>query len=40
MLVDVTDLDKIKEFMSAPEMLEWDKQNNCVDHVYSLQWIN
>ncbi len=24
MLVDVTDLDKMKEFMSAPEMLEWD----------------
>ena len=40
MLVDVTDLDKMKEFMSAPEMLEWDKQNNCVDHVYSMQRIN
>ena len=36
MLADVTDLDKLKEFMSAPEMLEWDKQNNCVDHVYSM----
>tara|TARA_B100002052_G_scaffold280671_1_gene289011 strand:+ start:672 stop:911 length:240 start_codon:yes stop_codon:yes gene_type:complete len=34
MLANVTDLDKLKEFMSAPEMLEWDKQNNCVDHVY------
>ena len=28
MLADVTDLEKLKEFMSAPEMLEWDKQNN------------
>ena len=40
MLADVTDLDKLKEFMSAPEMLEWDKQNNCVDHVYSMERIN
>ena len=40
MLADVTDLDKLKEFMSAPEMLEWDKQNNCVDYVYSMQRIN
>ncbi len=40
MLVDVTDLDKMKKFMSAPEMLEWDKQNNCVDHVYSMERIN
>ena len=30
---NVTDLDKLREFMSAPGMLEWDKQNNCVDHV-------
>ena len=34
MLADVTDLDKFKEFLSAPDMLEWDKQNNCIDHVY------
>ena len=40
MLADVTDLDKLKEFMSVPEMLEWDKQNNCVDHVYSMERIN
>jgi hypothetical protein len=40
MLADVTDLDKLKEFMSAPEMLEWDKQNNGVDHVYSMERIN
>ena len=24
MLADITDLDKLKEFMSTPEMLEWD----------------
>ena len=40
MLADVTDLDKLQEFMSAPKMLEWDKQNNYVDHVYSMQSIN
>ena len=40
MLADVTDFEKLKEFMSAQEMLEWDKQNNCVDHVYSMQPIN
>ena len=34
MLADVTDLDKLKEFMSAPEMLEWDNQNNHKDHLY------
>ena len=40
MLANVTNLDKLKEFMSAPEMLEWDKQNNCVDHVYAMERIN
>ena len=40
MLANVTDLEKLKEFMSAPEMLEWDIQNNCVDHVYSMERIN
>mgnify|MGYP001239902318 FL=1 len=40
MLANVTDLDKLKEFMSAPEMLEWDKQNNCVDHFYSMKRID
>ncbi len=40
MLVDVTDLDKMKEFVSEPEMLEWDKQNNCVDHGYSMERID
>ena len=40
MLANVTDLDKLREFMSAPEMLECDKRNNCVDHVYSMERIN
>jgi len=26
--------------MTSPEMKEWDKENNCVDIVYSLEKIN
>ena len=34
MLVNVHDMEKMQAFMTTPEMQEWDKANNCVDHVY------
>ena len=40
MLENVLDMEKLEAFMSTPEMLEWDKANNCVDHVYSMERVN
>jgi hypothetical protein len=40
MLANVLDMEKLEAFMSTPEMLEWDKANNCVDHVYSMDRVN
>tara|TARA_A200000113_G_scaffold169398_1_gene154271 strand:+ start:264 stop:521 length:258 start_codon:yes stop_codon:yes gene_type:complete len=40
MLANVLDMEKLEAFMSTPEMLEWDKANNCVDHVYSMERVN
>ena len=37
MLVNVHDMEKMQAFMTTPEMQEWDKANNCVDHVYSME---
>ena len=37
MLVNVHDMEKMQAFMTTPEMQEWDKVNNCVDHVYSME---
>jgi quinol monooxygenase YgiN len=37
MLVNVRDMEKMQAFMTTPEMQEWDKANNCVDHVYSMK---
>ena len=37
MLVNVHDMEKMQAFMTTPEMQEWDKANNCVDHVYSMK---
>ena len=37
MLVNVRDMEKMQAFMTTPEMQEWDKANNCVDHVYSME---
>ena len=34
MLVNVHDMEKMQACMPTPEMQEWDKANNCVDHVY------
>lgn len=40
MLVRVYDMEKMLAFMMTPEMQEWDKVNNCVDHVYSMERVN
>ena len=40
MLENVLDMEKLEAFMSTPEMLEWDKANNCVDHVYLMERVN
>ena len=40
MLVNVHDMEKMQAFMITPEMQEWDKANNCVDHVYSMEPVN
>ena len=40
MLVNVHDMEKMQAFMTTPEMQEWDKANNCVDHVYSMERVN
>ena len=37
MLVNVHDMEKMQAFLTTPEMQEWDKANNCVDHVYSMK---
>ena len=37
MLVNVHDMEKMQAFMTTPEMQEWDKANNCIDHVYSME---
>ena len=40
MLVNVHDMEKMQAFMTTPEMQEWDKANNCIDHVYSMERVN
>ena len=40
MMCHCTDMEAFGEMMSSPEMKEWDKENNCVDIVYSLKKIN
>ena len=40
MMCHCTDMEAMGEMMSSPEMKEWDKENNCVDIVYSLEKIN
>ena len=39
MFMNVTDMDALQALMTSPEMKEWDKANNCVDIVYSLEKI-
>ena len=33
-------MEAFEGMMTSPEMKEWDKENNCVDIVYSLEKIN
>ena len=40
MLVNVHDMKKTQAFVTTPEMQEWEKANNCVDHVYSMERLN
>ena len=40
MMCHCTDMEAMGEMMSSPEMKEWDKENNCIDIVYSLEKIN
>tara|TARA_B100000575_G_C23040370_1_gene598793 strand:- start:651 stop:854 length:204 start_codon:yes stop_codon:yes gene_type:complete len=37
MFMNVTDMEALQALMTSPEMKEWDKANNCVDIVYSLE---
>ena len=40
MMCHCTDMEAFEGMMTPPEMKEWDKENNCVDIVYSLEKIN
>ena len=40
MLENVLDIEELEAFISRPEMPEWDKAKNCVDHVYSMERVN
>ena len=40
MMCHCTDMESFEGMMTSPEMKEWDKENNCVDIVYSLEKIN
>ena len=35
--MNVIDFESLQSFMSADEMLQWDKDNGCIDHVYSME---
>ena len=39
-MCNCSDMEAFEAMMSSPEMKEWDKENNCVDIVYSLEKIN
>jgi len=40
LLMNVTDMEAMRAFMTAPEMKQWDEENGCVDIVYSMERIN
>ena len=40
MLLNVHEIEKIQAFITTPEMQEWDKTNDCVDYVYSMERVN
>ena len=40
LLMNVTDMEAMRAFMTTPEMKQWDEENGCVDIVYSMERIN
>ena len=40
LLMNVTDMESMRAFMTTPEMKQWDEENGCVDIVYSMERIN
>ena len=40
LLLDVTDVGELAAFMSTPEMKQWDKDNGCVDIVYTMESVS
>ena len=36
MVMNVLDFEALEAFMSADEMVAWDKENGCVDTLYSM----
>ena len=34
---NVTNMDKLQEIMRSPKMVEWDKNHNNTDIIYSLE---
>ena len=36
-LANITDMEGLQELMTSPAVLEWDRANNCVDVIYSLE---
>jgi hypothetical protein len=36
-VMNVIDFESLQSFMSADEMLQWDIENGCIDHVYSME---
>ena len=39
-MCNCSDMEAFEAMKSSPEMKEWDKENNCVDIIYSLEKIN
>ena len=40
LLMNVTDMEAMRAFMTTPEMKQWDEEYGCVDIVYSMERIN
>ena len=40
MFMNVTDMEALQKLMTSTKMKEWDKANNCLDVVYSLEKVN
>lgn len=36
-VMNVIDFESLQSFMSTDEMLQWDKDNGCIDYVYSME---